>query len=624
MTNWLHGLHDVDGAALMGDKPGWLVVTEAIGCDPNDHSGANYYAWTSRGYSVIVRLNNGYAPAGTIPAPDKYGDFAQRCANFVGASPGVNLVIIGNEPNHSNEWPNGQKIDPAGYGHCYAGCKQAIHTVKRDCKVLVAGCAPWNNEAGMDWLDYWKIVINNVYPCDGFAIHAYTHGADPSLIHSDEKVNNWYWHFRTYRDQLAALPLAARSLPVYITESDQGDDAWADANSGWVQNAYAEIDAWNKSNTPTIRALCLYCTHKRDRWYIMDKAGVQADFRAAVGRGYTSPVMGATTMPDSTFIPAVSTGTQVPTLPPRQVDPAAALRGVKVETPNVAPGQKFWFAKNIKWLNEQESQGRHHILGNVYKDGAKQSGVPLIVNWPSGSARILTEDKSKDLPPFDYWYNYPMSPSLNEYNVKVDGAPSETVKGIGMGADGNSHIHTSTVIEWELATMTQDPTKPPSQPTKPSVPPITGGGLLWPVQGPITQYFGAHDIAYPGSPGHDGLDFGVPEGTPVLAVADGKVMYVAEDAGGFGLYVRIYHPAYGFHSFMGHLSQQLVTPGQMVKQGQKVALSGNTGNSTGPHLHFSTRLGSETAYYDLHDGYHSGQANPLAVYALINIRTPTP
>lgn len=175
-----------------------------------------------------------------------------------------------------------------------------------------------------------------------------------------------------------------------------------------------------------------------------------------------------------------------------------------------------------------------------------------------------------------------------------------------------------------LFSFTKPPELTPVPPPAVAPTPSPSGKLIWPVAGPITQYFGAHDIAYPGLPGHDGLDFGVPEGTPALAVADGKVMMVDNDPIGFGLYVRIFHPAHGFHSMLGHLSKQLVTPGQIVKQGQKVALSGNTGNSTGPHLHYSTRLGSETAYYDLHDGYRNGCANPLAVYALVNGKAVTP
>jgi murein DD-endopeptidase MepM/ murein hydrolase activator NlpD len=107
-----------------------------------------------------------------------------------------------------------------------------------------------------------------------------------------------------------------------------------------------------------------------------------------------------------------------------------------------------------------------------------------------------------------------------------------------------------------------------------------------------------------------------------VAVADGIVKWVDNDPSGFGLYIRIFHPAHGFHSFMGHLSRQLVTPGQRVTQGETIGLSGSTGNSTGPHLHYSCRIGEEDTYFDLHDGYANGCANPLVVHGLINRSDP--
>lgn len=167
------------------------------------------------------------------------------------------------------------------------------------------------------------------------------------------------------------------------------------------------------------------------------------------------------------------------------------------------------------------------------------------------------------------------------------------------------------------------PGSPAGTPTEPPLPPLVAGMLIWPVDGPVTQYWGENpqDYARFGIPGHNGLDIAAPQGTPVKAVADGIVKFVAQDTD-YGLFVRIYHPAYGFHSFVGHLSQQQVVAGQPVKQGQVIGLVGSTGNSTGAHCHLETRLGWEDGYYELHDGYRQGRANPLAVYGLINGRDP--
>ena len=83
---------------------------------------------------------------------------------------------------------------------------------------------------------------------------------------------------------------------------------------------------------------------------------------------------------------------------------------------------------------------------------------------------------------------------------------------------------------------------------------------------------------------HDGLDFSAPAGTSILAAADGVVTRVGHDVS-YGNVVEITH-AEGFMTRYAHLSRALVVPGQKVKRGQHVADVGNTGRSTGPHLHY--------------------------------------
>ncbi len=83
---------------------------------------------------------------------------------------------------------------------------------------------------------------------------------------------------------------------------------------------------------------------------------------------------------------------------------------------------------------------------------------------------------------------------------------------------------------------------------------------------------------------HKGVDWAVSIGTPVSASSAGTVS-VAGAVRGYGYAVYISHPD-GRQTRYGHLSKVLVTPGQWVEQGQNIALSGNTGRSTGPHLHF--------------------------------------
>ncbi|ARZ01177.1 murein DD-endopeptidase MepM [Yersinia ruckeri] len=83
---------------------------------------------------------------------------------------------------------------------------------------------------------------------------------------------------------------------------------------------------------------------------------------------------------------------------------------------------------------------------------------------------------------------------------------------------------------------------------------------------------------------HKGVDFAMPVGTPVLAVGDGEVV-IAKYDGAAGNYIAIRHGRQYTTRFM-HLKKLLVKPGQKVKRGDRIALSGNTGRSTGPHLHY--------------------------------------
>jgi murein DD-endopeptidase MepM/ murein hydrolase activator NlpD len=97
---------------------------------------------------------------------------------------------------------------------------------------------------------------------------------------------------------------------------------------------------------------------------------------------------------------------------------------------------------------------------------------------------------------------------------------------------------------------------------------------------------------------HKGIDIGVPEGTDVLAAADGVIEVTGYDEGGFGNYIRLRHTLTvsgvqeTLYTYYGHLKQSLVMQGQAVKAGERIAISGNTGRSTGPHLHFEVDTGT--------------------------------
>ena len=88
---------------------------------------------------------------------------------------------------------------------------------------------------------------------------------------------------------------------------------------------------------------------------------------------------------------------------------------------------------------------------------------------------------------------------------------------------------------------------------------------------------------------HNGLDLKVYIGDTIVAAFDGKVRIVKYERRGYGKYVVIRHDN-GLETVYGHLSKQLVEENQLVKAGEVIGLGGNTGRSTGSHLHFETRF----------------------------------
>ena len=119
--------------------------------------------------------------------------------------------------------------------------------------------------------------------------------------------------------------------------------------------------------------------------------------------------------------------------------------------------------------------------------------------------------------------------------------------------------------------------------TPPIVPP-TGSGLLgWPVSGPVTSGFGPRWGRM-----HEGIDIAVGTGTPVRAAGAGTVIY-AGWLGGYGNLVVVDHGG-GLSTAYAHNSSFASSLGQAVSAGEVVAYSGNTGNSSGPHVHFEVRV----------------------------------
>ncbi len=322
---WIFGIHAA-GATTPADfrflfqnkgKTGWVLFCEAIGADPHHGGGHDYTLWSHNGYGVMVRLNNGYEPAGTLPVSAKYADFASACARYVQNSQGCHLWVIGNEQNNVREHPGGadhptEHITPQMYAQAFNLARRRIKEVQPEAIVVTGAVDPYNT---YPWqllgnrrnrpLEYFKEMLNHIDDLDGIALHTYTHWMDVGLItkktvFTDEFLQpgtpqEHYYDFQAYRPFAEAIPEKWRDRPIYITESNhwiasehqgEGKPGWVNKDKGWVQAAYAEIHRWNSTPyTPQIHCLLIY-RWTGDEWAIEHLGEIQKDFKKALGHDY--------------------------------------------------------------------------------------------------------------------------------------------------------------------------------------------------------------------------------------------------------------------------------------------------------------------------------------------------
>jgi len=107
----------------------------------------------------------------------------------------------------------------------------------------------------------------------------------------------------------------------------------------------------------------------------------------------------------------------------------------------------------------------------------------------------------------------------------------------------------------------------------------------------ISQKFGKNKQMYAqfGMNGHNGIDYGVPIGTPIFSPIEGEAQVVFSSSG-YGKHVRIRSEVKGKEIVIGHFSEIFIKDGDTIGLGDKIGLSGNTGYSTGPHVHIGLRL----------------------------------
>jgi PKD repeat protein len=334
---YIYGIHDHDtnpqeylSHILAAGATGWVTATIAIGSNPTDTGGDDFRWIADQGHTVIVRLNHGYCPNGTIPTPDKYDDFAKRAANYVAATQGANIFVIGNETNLGIEWPSvrghARYVSPQDYATVFRKTYDAIKAVRPDAKVLSQALAPFagpfpaGNTCGyshdgnpLNWVQYMNqmlTAIKNSGGIDGIALHINSRGYTYSDIHSTQKVSaggqNLYFSFYVYKDWIDyGIPADLYDLPLYATEAN-GIYFWSGGHPerpdlhyepGWMQEIYAEINRYNQqaaaTSKPIFRAVnmyrwCAWC----DGWNIDGspyKGQILADLDQALAAGYRWP-----------------------------------------------------------------------------------------------------------------------------------------------------------------------------------------------------------------------------------------------------------------------------------------------------------------------------------------------
>jgi murein DD-endopeptidase MepM/ murein hydrolase activator NlpD len=188
---------------------------------------------------------------------------------------------------------------------------------------------------------------------------------------------------------------------------------------------------------------------------------------------------------------------------------------------------------------------------------------------------------------------HPESPAGSWYVV----APGETLEAIARRADVpmadlveiNGLADPADARPGRLIFILASPGLPPAAGDDATPPLVTAGTpLRWPLAtGRIVvgSPFGTRE----GRP-HEGIDLPAPVGTPVFAAADGRVAYAGNGIRGYGNLIVVRH-AGDLLTVYAHNSVLLVTPGQPVRAGDRIALVGQSGRATGPHLHFEVRAG---------------------------------
>lgn len=149
---------------------------------------------------------------------------------------------------------------------------------------------------------------------------------------------------------------------------------------------------------------------------------------------------------------------------------------------------------------------------------------------------------------------------------------------------------------------------------------------------PISQKFGEHFYNQEGKcvyvamgfNGHNGVDFALPIGTKLIAINNGIISTAISQKNGYGNHVRLHcsQEDVNYEIIYGHCSKFLVKQGEKVTKGQAIAESGNSGFSSGPHLHFGLRILDDSGNVANYNNGYKGSVNSLPLFDLSESNKP--
>ena len=257
--------------------------------------------------------------------------------------------------------------------------------------------------------------------------------------------------------------------------------------------------------------------------------------------------------------------------------------------------------------------------GDTVKSVAKMFGVTeSTIRWANDLSlgdKLIKDQVLTILPINGVQYTIKKGDTFKSLAKKFSADASEIAQFNDMALTEGLVVGDSIIIpDGEIATpVIKAPTPPkytyiPDTQQDPTKPQKTGDTVLPRVKGPYDANYYIRPVQYPltqGAHGKNGLavDIGAPKGTPIVAMASGKVIVAKTTGynGGYAEYVVIAHDN-GQQTLYAHMSKVLVSAGDVVTQGQVIGLVGSTGNSTGPHLHIEVRGGRNPMTVDRNYG----------------------